>query len=176
MILTAAQILVELKLGTIEIEPFDESRLNPNSYNLRLEPRLLQYAVPVLDCREKNPVSPTIIDPEDGFVVEPGYFFLGATIERTATDHFVPMLDGRSSLARLGLSVHQTGGFGDIGFGGTWTLEITAAVPVRIYAGMEICQVQFWRTYGAIDRLYQGKYKGQTSPQPSKLYKEMKHD
>jgi deoxycytidine triphosphate deaminase len=108
VILTAAQILVELKLGTIEIEPFDESRLNPNSYNLRLEPRLLQYAVPVLDCREKNPVSPTIIDPEDGFVVEPGYFFLGATIERTATDHFVPMLDGRSSLARLGLSVHQT--------------------------------------------------------------------
>jgi dCTP deaminase len=175
VILTAAQVCKEVEAGTIEIDPFDVSRLNPNSYNLRLGPKLLQYAGTTLDCKANNPTFPVDI-PEEGFIVMPGQFYLGATVERTATEHFVPMLDGRSSLARLGLSVHQTGGFGDIGFGGTWTLEITAAVPVRIYAGIEICQVQFWRVYGDVTTLYKGKYLDQKDPQPSKLYKEMTHD
>lgn len=175
MILTAAQILKEMGAGTIEIDPFDRSRLNPNSYNLRLGPTLACYEDPELDCKKKHTVSEWQI-PDEGWVLLPGFFYLASTVERTATKQFVPMLEGRSSLARLGLSVHQTGGFGDIGFEGTWTLEITCALPLRIYAGIEVCQVQFWRVYGEIDQLYKGKYLGQSNPQPSKLYKEMKHD
>lgn len=175
MILTASQILKEMKAGTIDIDPFDESQLNPNSYNLRLGPHLACYEDHELDCKKEHTVNTWEI-PDEGWVLLPGFFYLASTIERTATRHFVPMLEGRSSLARLGLSVHQTGGFGDIGFGGMWTLEITCAKPLRIYAGIEVCQVQFWRVYGEIDKLYTGKYLEQKGPQPSKLYKEMKHD
>jgi len=190
VILTGPEILRQYRLGKINIEPFNEERINPNSYNLRLAPQLAVYtstsgdydlaesvahetSLPVvrLDCRADNPLWRFEI-PTKGLVLYPGKLYLGSTVEVTATDDFVPILEGRSSLARLGISVHQTGGFGDVGFHGQWTLEITCVEPVRIYADMEVCQVQFLTCEGA-RQLYKGKYCDQKGPTPSKLYTEM---
>lgn len=190
MILTGPEILRQCRLGFITIEPFDEARINPNSYNLRLSPQLAVYQsvsgdagivacashdlplpAALLDCRADNPLSRFEI-PKRGWVLHPGKLYLGSTIEYTATDHYVPILEGRSSLARLGISVHQTGGFGDIGFRGQWTLEITCVEPVRIYANMEVCQVQFLTCEGE-KQLYKGKYSNQEGPTSSKLHTEM---
>ena len=78
--------------------------------------------------------------PKEGLLLQPGTLYLGRTLEYTETHGMVPMLEGRSSVGRLGLFVHVTAGFGDIGFCGYWTLEMFAVQPVRIYAGVAICQ------------------------------------
>ena len=116
----------------IFIEPFDDSRLNPNSYNLRLHNELLVYDSHVLDMKVKNETK-TISIPPEGLVLEPGIVYLGRTVEYTKTLNHVPMLEGRSSIGRLGIYIHVTAGFGDVGFSGYWTLEISCIQPVRIY-------------------------------------------
>ena len=131
-ILTGAEIKRQVMLGNIKIDGFDESRLGPNSYNLSLHPELLTYQEYVLDCKlENKTIGHTITD--DGLVLEPGIGYLGRTMEKTATSHFVPMLEGRSSLGRLFLNIHATAGFGDIGFNGFWTLELSVTQPLIIY-------------------------------------------
>ena len=124
----------------IFIEPFDDSRLNPNSYNLRLHNELLVYDSHVLDMKVKNETK-TISIPPEGLVLEPGIVYLGRTVEYTKTLNHVPMLEGRSSIGRLGIYIHVTAGFGDVGFSGYWTLEISCIQPVRIYPNVEICQI-----------------------------------
>ena len=122
MILSGKEI--EKHLGKeIVIEPYDPSRLNPNSYNLSLANELLVYENELLDMKTPNPTRHLTI-PEEGLVLEPGKLYLGRTNEFTRTDGFVPMLEGRSSTGRLGLFIHVTAGFGDVGFAGYWTLEI----------------------------------------------------
>ena len=74
-------------------------------------------------------------------MLEPNRLYLGRTGEHTETKNLVPMLEGRSSIGRLGLFVHVTAGFGDVGFRGFWTLEIFCVQPIRIYSGLEICQI-----------------------------------
>mgnify|MGYP000616811445 CR=1 FL=1 len=98
----------------IFIEPFDDSRLNPNSYNLRLHNELLVYDSHVLDMKVKNETK-TISIPPEGLVLEPGIVYLGRTVEYTKTLNHVPMLEGRSSIGRLGIYIHVTAGFGDVG-------------------------------------------------------------
>lgn len=84
--------------------------------------------------------------PPEGMVLKPGKLYLGRTVERTRTDKFIPMLEGRSSVGRLGMGIHVTAGFGDIGFDGPWTLEITVTEPLRIYPLVEIAQIYYhWR-------------------------------
>ena len=83
-------------------------------------------------------------------MLEPDTLYLGRTREFTKTDCFVPMLEGRSSVGRLGLFIHVTAGFGDVGFAGYWTLEIFCVQPIRIYAGVEICQILLPRHQGRI--------------------------
>lgn len=107
----------------IIIEPFDQSRVNPNSYNLTLHNELLVYENHELDMKKLNPTKRITI-PEEGLVLEPNRLYLGRTNEFTKTEGFVPMLEGRSSTGRLGLFIHVTAGFGDVGFAGYWTLEI----------------------------------------------------
>lgn len=126
----------------IIIEPFDEKRINPNSYNLSLADELLVYDTPVLDMKKPNPVKKLTI-PEDGLVLEPNKLYLGRTQEYTRTDYYVPMLEGRSSTGRLGLFIHVSAGFGDIGFAGHWTLEIFCIHPVKIYPNVEVCQIYY---------------------------------
>ncbi len=165
---------IKARLGKdIKIEPFDEAQLNPNSYNLRLHNELLVYNDDVLDMRRKNAVSQIII-PNDGLVLEPNKLYLGRTIEYTETDRLVPMLEGRSSIGRLGLFIHVTAGFGDVGFCGYWTLEVFCVQPIRIYAGVEVCQIYYHTIGGEYEKYASGKYQNNRGIQSSKLYKDFR--
>lgn len=170
MILSGKEILK--KVGKeIVIDPFDECRLNPNSYNLRLHNELLIYEDEVLDMKKANKTKSLII-PEEGMTLEPGKLYLGRTFEYTRTDKYVPMLEGRSSIGRLGLYIHVTAGFGDVGFSGYWTLEIQCVQPVRIYPMVEICQIYYHSIGGEYEKYSSGKYQNNTGIQPSLLYKD----
>lgn len=170
MILSGREI--ERHIGKeIIIEPYDKSRLNPNSYNLSLANELLVYEDYELDMKRKNQVKHIEI-PEEGLLLEPNRLYLGRTNEYTETDCFVPMLEGRSSTGRLGLFIHVTAGFGDIGFKGYWTLEIFCVQPIRIYPNVEICQIYYHNIQGDYDKYISGKYQNNTGIQPSLLYKD----
>jgi dCTP deaminase len=170
MILTGSAILDRMGRDIV-IEPFDPSRLNPNSYNLSLHNELLTYEEVILDMRKPNRVRRLVI-PEEGLVLSPHQLYLGRTIERTETHNLVPMIEGRSSVGRLGLFVHVTAGFGDVGFQGYWTLEIFAVQPVRVYPGVPICQIIYHEVEGAITE-YSSKYQNNQDIQPSLLFKEL---
>lgn len=170
MILTGNEI--RARLGSdIVIEPYDEHLLNPNSYNLRLHDELIVYEEIVLDMQRPNRFRRYAIPPE-GFVLNPNQLYLGRTIERTETHNLVPMLEGRSSIGRLGLFVHVTAGFGDIGFSGHWTLEMFAIKPVRVYPGVPICQIFYHTICGEVTEYRSDKYQHNTDIQPSLLFKE----
>ena len=155
----------------IFIEPFDPRRLNPNSYNLTLHNELLVYENRLLDMKMENPVEQLTI-PEEGLVLQPDRLYLGRTQEFTRTENFVPMLEGRSSVGRLGLFIHVTAGFGDVGFAGYWTLEIFCVQPIRIYPGVEICQIYYHDIRGDYEPYRSGKYQNNTGIQPSLLHKD----
>ena len=207
MILTGEQIKLAKEHGYLDISPWDDSRINPNSYNLRLADELMVYGqietivrynletnksekvertlYPlILDMKKEMPISINKI-PKEGFILEPGKLYLARTMEYTETHKFVPMLEGRSSIGRLGISIHSTAGFGDIGFCGYWTLEISCVQPVRIYPGVEICQI-YYHTIApdsdiwipnddTIVKYSSGKYQNNTGIQPSMLWKEFKN-
>lgn len=170
MILSGKEILKNIGKEII-IDPFDKKRINPNSYNLSLYKELLVYENVVLDMKTKNTTSKIII-PEDGLLLEPNKLYLGRTNEFTSTDKYVPMLEGRSSTGRLGLFIHVTAGFGDIGFAGYWTLEIFCVQPVKIYHNVEICQIYYHNINGEYDLYSNGKYQNNTGIQPSLMYKD----
>src|SRR5437868_11032049 len=109
MILSGHEIQSRL-YSDIVIDPFDERNLNPNSYNLTLHHEVMTYEEVVLDMRKANRVRRLEIPPE-GLVLNPNQLYLGRTIERTETHNLVPMIEGRSSIGRLGLFVHVTAGF-----------------------------------------------------------------
>ena len=155
----------------IIIDPFDDSRLNPNSYNLSLHDELLVYTHEELDMRRDNP-SAKIAIPSEGFVLRPGKLYLGRTAEYTKTEGYIPMLEGRSSIGRLGICIHVTAGFGDVGFAGYWTLELFCVQPVRIYAGVQIAQIYYHTITEPYERYTSGKYQNNTGIQSSMLYKE----
>ncbi|MGE5627008.1 MAG: dCTP deaminase [Solirubrobacterales bacterium] len=170
MILSGKEI--KNKLGKeIIIEPYNEKQLNPNSYNLRLHNELLVYDEEILDMKKENKFKKVII-PKEGLVLEPGKLYLGRTIEYTKTDKYVPMLEGRSSIGRLGLFIHITAGFGDVGFSGYWTLEIFCVQPIRIYSEVEICQIYYHSVEGAYEKYTSGKYQNNEGVQPSMLYRD----
>lgn len=157
--------------GDIVIDPYDPSRLNPNSYNLALHDELVVYDEPVLDMK-KNNLHHSIRIPAEGLVLEPHRLYLGRTVEYTETSGLVPMLEGRSSVGRLGLFVHVTAGFGDVGFRGFWTLEIFCVQPIRIYAGVQICQIYYHSIEGAYANYSSGKYQNNSGIQASLLYRD----
>lgn len=174
MILSGKEI--KSKLGSeIIIEPFNEGQLNPNSYNLRLHNELLVYEDDVLDMKKEHKVKKIII-PEEGLLLETGKLYLGRTLEFTKTDKYVPMLEGRSSIGRLGLFIHVTAGFGDVGFSGFWTLEIFCVQPIRIYSGVEICQIYYHSIEGEYEKYISGKYQNNTGVQPSLLFKDFQRN
>lgn len=171
MILSGIEI--EQQLGdTIFIEPFDKDCVNPNSYNLKLHNELIVYDSSYLDLKEDNHYK-TITIPEDGLMLYPNTLYLGRTVERTITKKFVPMLEGRSSLGRLGLSIHVTAGFGDVGFEGYWTLEVHCIHPIIIYPWIEVCQIYYHTIIGRHRQYCSGKYQGNNDIQTSKMYKEL---
>lgn len=170
MILSGKSIHAQLGKN-IRIEPFRVEQLNPNSYNLRLHHELLVYDRPTLDMKRENTATKLTI-PEDGLLMEKDKLYLGRTVEHTETHGYVPMLEGRSSVGRLGLFVHITAGFGDVGFAGFWTLEMFCVQPVRIYAGVEICQIFYHSIEGSYDTYRSGKYQNNQGVQPSLLFKD----
>ena len=157
----------------IIIDPFDEQRLNPNSYNLSLHNELLIYTHESLDMQKDNPTEKILI-PSEGFTLMPGKLYLGRTHEYTKTEGYIPMLEGRSSIGRLGICIHVTAGFGDVGFAGYWTLELFCVQPVRIYAGVQIAQIYYHTITKPYERYTNGKYQNNEGIQASMLYKEFK--
>ena len=171
MILTGNEI--KKRLGNdIVIEPFVEDQLNPNSYNLKLHNELMIYKADILDAKANNETK-IIKIPDNGLILEPGQLYLARTFEYTETRNLVPMILGRSSVGRLGITVHITSGFGDIGFCGYWTLQLTCIKRVCIYPNMKICQIFYHDILGEHKDYSSSKYQKSDGIMPSQLYKEL---
>jgi dCTP deaminase len=186
-ILSDRGILNAISEFRIKIDPFDPDQVNPTSYDVTLGEHVavyeaVTYSLPsgadevpdgrnlvpiygfksaILDVRKPNKIRRFRIDPVEGWVLKPGIGYLMHTKERISTDEFVPVLDGKSSIGRLFVSIHETAGFCDPGFSGQLTLEVTCTYPVRLYPGMRIGQVRFHTISGEVEKLYSqtGKYK-----------------
>jgi dCTP deaminase len=170
MILTGPEITAAASDGRLRITPFDQTQVNPNSYNVRLGRSLLVYTGDVLDPHRPNLTRHVEIGAE-GQVLEPGQLYLGHTVEHVGSDVFVPLLFGRSSVGRLGLFVEITAPIGDIGFHGQWTLMLSPIRPLRVYAGMKIGQIMFFVAVGPITP-YAGKYQASDGPRPSAFWRD----
>ena len=156
MILSDKHILSSISKGEIVIEPFQRQCLGTNSYDVHLSKFLAVYSERELDARKHNTIQEIII-PEEGYVIQPGTLYLGVTQEYTETHNAVPFLEGKSSIGRLGIDIHATAGKGDVGFCNTWTLEISCVQPVRIYEGMPIGQLIYFKVDGEIENYYNKK-------------------
>jgi dCTP deaminase len=149
MILSDSEIIKQMSFDDIVIIPFNREQLGTNSYDVMLGSTIKTYENPELDSAGKNAIQVFEI-PATGYVLQPGNLYLAVTQEYTETHKCVPYLEGKSSLARLGISIHQTAGKGDVGFCGHWTMEITVAIPVRVYAGMKIGQLIYNEVRGEV--------------------------
>lgn len=168
MILTDTAILAAIESGEIVIQPFDRKALGTNSYDVHLSKHLAVYANRELDAKIDNPIVEMEI-PEEGFLLQPGELYLGATMEYTETHATVPFLEGKSSVGRLGIDIHATAGKGDVGFCNYWTLEISCVRPVRVYAGMPVGQLIYFQVAGGIENKYNTKKNAkytEKSPKP----------
>ncbi|MCL6451616.1 MAG: dCTP deaminase [Acetobacteraceae bacterium] len=170
MILTGPEIIHNCRLGKIIIDPFLPENCNPNSYNFRLGSVLRVYDEFPLDPKRPNKYVDLPVPPE-GFVLEPHRLYLGHTMEVMGSRYFAPTFAARSSVARLGLFINLSASLGDIGFIGQWTLQLFTIHPLRVYAGMKIGQIMWWKPQGTI-RLYEGKYQGSSGPQSTLIYKD----
>lgn len=202
MILTGPEIRKQIKAKTINLSPFRPKQVNPNSYDLRLGCEVGVYEDWVI-CNEQLPVTiedgrdftvnpmgyldiknkPRFrkfkIHPQFGWVLKPGIGYLMHTEEVVHSSLFVPVIDGKSSIGRVFISVHETAGFGDIGFNGQFTLEVTVKHPIRVYPGMRFCQIRFHSAQGEIQDYSkapqtQSHYKGRNAkgPVPSMAWKQ----
>jgi len=156
MILSDVKIREAMRAGRIVIRPFRRDCLGTNSYDVHLGPYLSVYRDAALDARAPNAVREFRI-PKTGFVLVPGQLYLGVTEEYTETHGFVPFLEGKSSVGRLGIDIHSTAGKGDEGFCNYWTLEMSVKLPVRIYAGMPVGQLIYFEISGRVERSYSAK-------------------
>jgi dCTP deaminase len=183
MVLSDQSIREQLESGGIVIEPLQEGAIQPSSVDLRVD-RLFRVfrndTTPYIDPKQPQEDLTELVEvAEDGaFILHPGEFVLGSTLERVAlgTD-LVARLEGKSSLGRLGLLIHSTAGFVDAGWDGHLTLELSnvANLPIAIYPGMKIGQISFLRMTGDAALPYgseqtRSKYQGQRGPTPSRYY------
>lgn len=184
-ILVDADILFAIEHGVIKLEPFDREALGTNSYDVHLAQTLRVYDADkrwddepedlVLDCREKHKTKDIVI-PRHGYVLKPGQLYLASTVEYTESHQHVPVLNGKSSLGRLGLSIHVTAGFGDVGFCNYWTMELFVIHPLRVYAGMPVGQLMWYEASGAPSIKYSNKPSAKyneisAAPMPSEMAK-----
>ncbi len=175
MILSDNEILKEIRKRNIVIKPFNRKSLGSNSYDVHLGEWLAVYKDEVLDAKKHNKVNYFRI-PKDGHILHPTKLYLGVTHEYTETFEFVPFLEGKSSVGRLGIDIHATAGKGDVGFKNKWTLEISVKQPVKIYAGMPIGQLIYFKVEGDVltpyDKKPSAKYNRKTSkPVESMMFK-----
>lgn len=172
MILSGKKIIEEVENKKIIIFPFNNENINPNSYNYTLDDYIKVYEDEILDAKKKIKTK-TIEIPDDGMILEPNKLYLGCTKEIIGSDYYVPIITGRSSTGRLGLFVQITSDLVDIGFKGKLTLQFCATQPVKIYKGMKIGQVMFWKVFGEAD-LYKGKYQNSEEPRQSEIWRDFK--
>jgi len=183
---TIARLLDE---GRILIDPYDESLLQPSSVDVRVDRffRVFHNArYPYIDAREPQEDLTELveIDDERPFILHPGEFVLGSTLERIVLpDNLVARLEGKSSLGRLGLLIHSTAGFIDPGWDGHVTLELSnvANLPITIYHGMKIGQISFVQLSEPADKPYGSgelgsKYQGQMGPTPSRYWQNFERE
>jgi dCTP deaminase len=183
VVLSDKTIRAEIASGRIVIDPYDESLVQPSSVDVRVDNRFRVFnnsRYPYIDVRQpmEDLTEPVEIEGDEPFILHPGEFVLGQTLERvTLPNDLVARLEGKSSLGRLGLLIHSTAGFVDSGFSGNLTLELSnvANLPITIYQGMPIGQMSFMRMDAPVDRPYGSaetgsKYQGQVEPTPSRFY------
>ncbi len=181
MILSDTAILEARARGEILIEPWDERCLGGNSYDVHLGPVLLVPDTSIIGHWVLDPYVEHAYErveiPRRGVILDPGRLYLGSTVEYTETHAHVPYLDGKSSVGRLGISVHATAGRGDVGFCNHWTLEISVIQRARVYAGMPIGQLTYHAVEGKVRAPYARKVGGtygslarDPDPQPSRLW------
>ena len=189
MVLSDATIARLLEQGRIEIDPYDEALLQPSSVDVRVD-RLFRVfhnnRYPFIDVKVEQAELTELVEATDDqpFVLHPGEFVLGSTLERVRLpDDLVARLEGKSSLGRLGLLIHSTAGFIDPGWDGHVTLELSnvANLPITIYPGMKIGQISFMQMsepartpYGASQ--LGSKYKGQEGPTPSRYWQNFQEE
>src|SRR3954451_17575524 len=183
VVLSDRSIRQEIEDGRIVIDPYEERLVQPSSVDVRVDRRFRVFRnsrYPFIDVRKPMDelTEPVVVEGEEPFILHPGEFVLGQTLERvTLPDDLVARLEGKSSLGRLGLLIHSTAGFIDPGFGGNITLELSnvANLPITIYHGMPIGQISFMRMDQAVENPYgpgrnASKYQGQAEPTPSRFY------
>ncbi|MBP2132943.1 dCTP deaminase [Methanomicrobium sp. W14] len=185
MILVDWQIQDHIKRGFIGIKPFDQKFIQPNSLDIRLGNHFVWYkeSDDIIDPYDGGSICSNVSEKKAEFIdIKPGSFLLAETLEEiTLPDNIVATIEGKSSIARLGITLHQTGGWIDAGFSGTITLEIANANqrPVRLYAGMPVGQLVFYTTerslhpYGAKG---DAKYLHQKNATLSRYYENKKQD
>jgi dCTP deaminase len=172
-----------LEEGRIGIDPYDESLIQPSSVDVRVDRFFRVFhnnRYPFIDVREEQEDLTELVEVEDDspFVLHPGEFVLGSTLERvTLPDDLVARLEGKSSLGRLGLLIHSTAGFIDPGWDGHVTLELAnvANLPITVYPEMKIGQLSFVQLTEPAEHPYGSdglgsKYQGQRGPTPSKYW------
>jgi dCTP deaminase len=185
MILSDVDIRKEIESGRIVIDPFDPASIQPSSLDLHVDDRFRVFAnsrYPYIDVKKEMPGLTEVVEVAevDPFILHPGEFVLGSTLERVAIpDDLVARLEGKSSLGRLGLLIHSTAGYVDPGWDGYLTLELSnvANLPITIYAGMKIGQISFFRLTTPAERPYgstetKSKYQGQRGPTASRFFEE----
>ncbi len=183
MILSDRSLREEIAAGRIVIDPLDESCIQPSSIDVKVSNlfRVFRnHTAGVIDVKQDtSSLTELVTIPDDGvFMLHPGEFVLGSTLERVSVpDDLVARVEGKSSLGRLGLLIHSTAGFVDAGFDGHITLELAnvASLPITLYPGMRIGQVSFLRMTTPADRPYGkgaagSKYQGQRGPTPSRYF------
>lgn len=183
MLLSDRDIRAEIEDGRLGIDPFDDSLIQPSSVDVRLDNLFRVFnntRYTHIDPAERQDELTTLVEPkvDEPFVLHPGEFVLGATLERcTLPDDLAGRLEGKSSLGRLGLLTHSTAGFIDPGFSGHITLELSnvANLPITLWPGMKIGQLCLLRLTSPAEHPYGStkagsKYQGQRGPTPSRSY------
>lgn len=183
MILSDRTLREEIAAGRIVVDPFEPANVQPSSIDLRIDRyfRVFRnHTMGYIDVKQNLEDLTELVEiaEEDTFILHPGEFVLGSTLERVAlADDLVARLEGKSSLGRLGLLIHSTAGFVDAGWDGQLTLELSnvANLPITLYPGMKIGQISFLRMTTPADRPYGSaevgsKYQGQRGPRPSRYW------
>jgi dCTP deaminase len=183
VLLSDRDIRAEVDAGRVGLDPFDPAMVQPSSVDVRLD-RMFRvfenHRYPHIDPAQEQPELTRMVEPagEEPFILHPGEFVLGSSFEAvTLPDDVAARLEGKSSLGRLGLLTHSTAGFIDPGFSGHVTLELSnvATLPIKLWPGMKIGQLCFFRLSSAAEHpygsaVYGSRYQGQRGPTPSRSY------
>ncbi|HET9540570.1 MAG TPA: dCTP deaminase [Candidatus Limnocylindria bacterium] len=185
MVLSDGDIRAEIESGRIVLDPYVPEAVQPSSVDLHLDNRFRVFRnsrYPYIDVREEQPELTELVEIRDDepFILHPGEFVLGSTLERVELPNdLVARLEGKSSLGRLGLLIHSTAGYVDPGWEGNLTLELSnvANLPITLYDGMKIGQISFQRLSSPVEMAYGdsrlgSRYRGQRDPTASLYHRD----